>query len=304
MQKKNKVKQNGTTVIIPPDKRKSKKSTAAPRKGSVAVQLYTDDKFHIAVRQVDVVGKQILGSRKSQQDMFAVSGNVVSLATEQSRAWAVVCDGMGGMASGEVASRTATDVVSQILQSALQEDSVFDLLYQAIAIANETVKQIPTKNNELTGTTLVCSVINNDVLYYASVGDSRIYVCRENELLQITRDHNYMLELQEMVDRGEMLYEEALADPQKDALISYIGIEELKIIDINQKAIRLQDNDIVLLCSDGLTKILNDDEILAIIKDNRDNVEAIVDSLLLEVQIGQPRNLDNTTIAVMKYKNN
>ena len=304
----NKIKSDENTKMILPEKRRKKSKSSHSnniKKGNfVHVQQYDDSQFHIAIRQIDVVAKQILGSRKSQQDMYAVSNSVVDLESEDSIAWAVVCDGMGGMASGELASQMTSEVMSQVLKNVLPTDSIQDVLTQAVNIANEEVKKISLQQSVLTGTTLVCVVIKNDEMYYSSVGDSRIYIFRNNEFLQITRDHNYMLELMEMVKVGEITVEDAAEDPQKEALISFIGIDPLKLVDINEKPLVLQNNDIILLCSDGLTKILNDDEICEIIKENINTPSEIVDVLLREVQMGQLKNLDNTTIAVMKYYKN
>lgn len=282
----------------------SKKSKNALKRNRITVHAYDAGAFNIKLCATDVVAKQILGTRKTQQDAFAISECTCTSASEFNRAWAVVCDGMGGMTGGELASQTTVGVFQQIMQNALPEDDIAQVYMQAAAIANAEVKKLSEQLDGTAGTTLVSVVVQNGMLYYVSVGDSRIYISRANEIVQVTRDHNYYLELCEKVAAGELTMQEADNDPQKEALISFIGIEELKLVDVNAKPVALQSDDIVLLCSDGLTKVLHDDEIQEIIQQCARRPEKIVDSLLQEVQMGMSRSLDNTTIAVVKFTEN
>ncbi len=272
-------------------------------KEHVHIREYHELEFHIPVNCIEIYGAQILGSRDTQQDAFSVSGSTDVFSDETPMGWAVVCDGMGGMSSGEVASQTADAVMHQILGSTSLDSNIPELLRQAVFLANEEVKKITAGTTDVSGTTLVSVVANGNQLYYASVGDSRIYLCRGNEIAQITRDHNYALELDQKVAAGEMTMEEALVQSQREALISYVGISELELCDISEEPILLHSGDIVLLCSDGLTKVLPDEEILRLVNANRNSTKKIVDVLLQEVQMACVRKLDNTTIAVLKYQN-
>lgn len=279
-----------------------KSSGAVKRKGSVSVQLYDEGAFHIPIRRINVCAKQILGSRKTQQDSYATSHSIADVTQDKQRAWAVVCDGMGGMASGELASKTAVDIVSQVLDMATKDDDIPSVLKQTITIANEAVLSISENDGAQSGTTLVSAVAEGNMLYCASVGDSRIYICRGEEFLQITRDHNYLLELKKKVEEGIISMDEAMTDPQKDALISFIGIEELELADIIGP-IELKSGDVILLCSDGLTKAMSDNEIYYYIKNSGDACR-IVDALLEETQSRSLNGLDNTTVAVIEYVQN
>lgn len=304
MQKKVLLPSAKTETIRSTKEKKRKKIVSKKKSGDkkyVKIRLYDDHLFELQARRVSVAADQILGTRKTQQDCFDISDDAIGLSTDKTRAWAVVCDGMGGMASGELASKTTTDIMSQILKSALPGDSICDILMQGIAIANDEVKKISQDLDGTSGTTMICAVTDNNNLHYASVGDSRIYIYRNDEFLQITRDHNYFLELKEMVKNGEITYEEALLDPQKEALISFIGIDSLDVIDINREPLTLKHNDIILLCSDGLTKVLTDSEIMEIIKSGNYDLREILNTLLLTVQMGNAKSLDNTTIALMHY---
>ena len=303
MNKKEMAAPEKTVAIKAVDKKKKNifASKKEDKKNFVKINLYDDTLFQIGCRRINVSANQILGSRATQQDAFAVSESVVALSSDKASAWALVCDGMGGMASGELASGTTCDIMKQILTTTLLDDSIPEVLQQGVRFANADVKKLSENLDGTAGTTLVCTVIDGNKLYYIAVGDSRIYICRNNEFVQVNRDHNYYLELTEMVKKGEITQEEAQADPQKEALISFVGIDNLEIIDFNKEPLMLQNGDIILLCSDGLTKVLTDDEIKEFIKSANGDIDEIIGSLLVEVQAGNARNLDNTTIAVMQY---
>lgn len=89
------------------------------------------------------------------------------------------------------------------------------------------ISQFPKEAGKGSGTTLVAVIAENNRLYWASVGDSRIYILRGRDMIQVTRDHNYMLRLQQMVDNGQMTLQEAQAKKQKEALISFWELEML-----------------------------------------------------------------------------
>ena len=143
----NKIKFDEQTQMIDDGEQSSKSASGKSPKNYIDVKLYNDSDFHIAIRQVNISASQILGSRKNQQDMYAVSGDAVDLATDNSYAWAVVCDGMGGMSSGEVASQTATEVMKQILESGLGDSKLDELLYQGAKFANNEVKKISANDD-------------------------------------------------------------------------------------------------------------------------------------------------------------
>ena len=103
------------------------------------------------------------------------------------------------------------------------------------------------------GTTVVAVVIENNKMYFLSVGDSKIYILRDNEILAVNREHNYRLSLDEKLKKGQITKEQYIAEEdQAEALISYLGMGNVSLMDINNEPFILQENDIVLLCSDGL----------------------------------------------------
>ena len=175
----------------------------------------------------------------------------------------VVCDGMGGMAAGEVASATAVkELVEQFAQSAGTDASTEDRLYRAIVQANQQVHQMAQSNEELRGmgTTLVSACIDGRRLLIGNVGDSRAYFMRGGVCAQITNDHSF---LAEQVRKGAMNLEEAKASPLQSVITRAIGTAESVEPDIFKGD--LEAGDIVLLTSDGLTRYADAKTIAALI---------------------------------------
>ncbi len=164
----------------------------------------------------------------------------------------VVCDGMGGMAAGEVASATAVkEIVEKFSEIDGTEASMEDRLYRAILYANQQVYQLSQGREELRGmgTTLVSACIDGRRLLIGNVGDSRAYFLRGGVCAQITHDHSF---LAEQVRSGSMNLEEAQASPLQSVITRAIGTGESVEPDIFTGD--LEPGDIVLLTSDGLTR--------------------------------------------------
>jgi protein phosphatase len=175
----------------------------------------------------------------------------------------VVCDGMGGMAAGEVASATAVkELVEHFAQSAASDAGTEERLYRAIVHANHQVHQLAQSNEELRGmgTTLVSVCIEGRRLLIGNVGDSRAYFMRGGVCAQITNDHSF---LTEQVRKGIMTPEEAKASPLQSVITRAIGTAETVQPDIFTGD--LEAGDIVLLTSDGLTRYADAKAIAALI---------------------------------------
>lgn len=119
---------------------------------------------------------------------------------------------------------------------------------------------------------------------------------------QITRDHNYWLRLQEMVAQGKMTQEEAMGKRQKEALISFLGIGNVSLMDISTEPIPMQYGDIVMLCSDGITKTLPDHQIKSIILDDKNPIEQKAVQLVEAAIHGNTHSQDNTSVAILQYR--
>lgn len=144
-------------------------------------------------------------------------------------------------------------------------------------------------------------------LYWLSVGDSRIYIIRDQEMSQVNREHNYRLTLQESLKSGLITreqYEEEEKKSQADALISYLGISRLNLMDINRAPLKMMDGDIVLLCSDGLFKTLNDSQIMALVRDNDIDMDIAADRLCQMALSRRRGGQDNTSVLLLQYHKN
>ncbi len=194
--------------------------------------------------------------------------------------FAVVCDGMGGPNAGEVASDIAIKNISERFaagwRKGMSVDSVKNLLLTSISAANICVYDEAKTDDDLIGmgTTAVAAVYNGNTLITAHVGDSRAYFCN-NELIQITKDHSLV---QEMIDSGNLTSEEAKLYPYKNVITRAVGIEESIDIEFNVRL--LENNDKVLLCSDGLTNFVENEAILNILKgeDTENCAKCLIDT--------------------------
>jgi protein phosphatase len=243
------------------------------------------------------------GNRAYQQDAVFVSGSKILSANKHTRVLAVVCDGMGGMADGGRAAQTGIRMMTQDFSRIEKEPEVNipSFLEQEVRRIDQTIAQFPEENGHGSGSTIVAVIAEDTHLYWVSVGDSRIYILRGNEMKQITRDHNYLLRLKEMVANGEMSFEEAKLQPQKEALISFLGIGGLELIDINSQPFEMAPGDIVLLCSDGITKTLDDRHIQEIVNSPTSSMEKKAETLVLAAVRNNTRSQDNTSAAILQY---
>ncbi len=175
----------------------------------------------------------------------------------------VVCDGMGGAKAGNVASSLAVDVFSQEVSSSYTSDinpeKQAELLKKALKLANFTVYDQSCQFEEFTGmgTTLVAAVVSHKGATLINVGDSRAYRIDEAGITQLTRDHSLV---QLMVDRGELTPEQARTYPGKNYITRAVGTEASTEGDTFR--VSMERGNFLLLCSDGLTNLLDDQEIL------------------------------------------
>jgi protein phosphatase len=202
--------------------------------------------------------------RESNQDAYAVG----ELPGEV--AWAVVCDGMGGAAGGNIASALAVKVISDKITSCynqkMRDSSIFNLLDSAITAANIEVYDMADSQRDLKGmgTTVVCAIVRQDTVYIAHAGDSRAYIAGEDEIKQITTDHSMV---QDLLNKGKITAEEAEHHPNKNIITRAVGVD--KRIKIDSDQFDLEDNQTLILCTDGLSNYVSTDELLDDIKDGQ-----------------------------------
>ena len=191
----------------------------------------------------------------------------------------IVADGMGGENAGEVASALAVASATVYIEENYDKNGDVPLLLrQALMNANKAVFETARadKSYKNMGTTMVCAIIKNDVVYIANVGDSRCYIVKENNLQQISIDHSFV---QEMIDKGLLSVDEAENHPNKNLITRAIGVEKFVNVDVFSKP--WEKGDKLLLASDGLTGMIKSEKISAIINsmpDVSEAVKALVDS--------------------------
>lgn len=236
--------------------------------------------------RTSVAGQTDVGRvREANEDAFFVGESIVAVA-----------DGMGGHLAGEVASATALEPVRE-LDGRVFEDgpSAIDALRDAVVEANATVSQMahdePTYRGM--GTTLTVALLEGRRLHLAHVGDSRAYLLRGDRFSQLTDDHTLV---QHLVDEGQITREEAASHPQRSIITRAIGVSE--DIDVDALSVELDPGDQLLLCSDGLTGVLEDDQIAAMLAE-RDDLDATLDRLIAAANDGG--GPDNITAVLLRY---
>lgn len=244
----------------------------------------------------------VIGRRQYQQDALAVSDLSYAETLKSARFMAILCDGMGGMNGGEKASALC---IEKMLEAYSKNTVPYDKFYREniIEIDRQVADLKDDDGNYLGGgSTLISVVLDGNKLYWGSVGDSHIYIIRNSEMVLVNTEHNYMQELLEQVKRGEITMEQANADKSKDALISYMGMGAVTLMDINERPFELQEGDFVVLCSDGLYRSVSDKEIFDIIKGNSFDMQVAAERLTSTALLKNYAYQDNTSVIVIKYQ--
>lgn len=172
----------------------------------------------------------------------------------------LVADGMGGPSAGDVASQLAIEAVSSyIKQHDMADVDASDILLAAIQYANQEIYRQSQDHPEYEGmgTTVVCAIASGQNVLFAHVGDSRGYHYSRPELRQVTRDHSLVAEL---VRRGQLTADEAKTHPQRNIVTKSLGTEPNSVPDVD--TVTWQSGDAILLCSDGLTNLVLDSELV------------------------------------------
>lgn len=222
-------------------------------------------------------GKSVTGlKRKNNED-------AIYIATEESslKNLYIVADGMGGHNAGEVASNGTIEAFQEYAQSHIDsmqnENEILDILVEAVQYCNSVIyhKSIESEKLSEMGTTLIIAVILNNKLYVTHVGDSRLYLYRQGEIRQLTNDHSYVMEL---VRLGKITREEAAVHPNRNVITRAVGTHQT--IEIDTIIEPLLEGDKILICSDGLSTMVDDWEIEEVLKKEltgEEKVQALID---------------------------
>jgi len=243
--------------------------------------------------RIEVACKSDIGTREEQQDAYYADFS-------DNKAFAVVCDGMGGTEGGSAASNAAVKKAKELIASKKSSEAYQNFFFRAIDILDEEIVKLQ-KNESIreAGTTIVAVAIENENLYWLSVGDSRAYIIRGNEIVRVTRDHNYALSLEQLTIEEAETVRKNEKKHRPDALISFIGIGGVRIYDINSKAFTLIAGDMILLTTDGLTNSLSDNDILNTLLTSPDITNGLDALLQLAAQKANGVQ-DNTTCVLIK----
>ncbi|MBR5777016.1 MAG: Stp1/IreP family PP2C-type Ser/Thr phosphatase [Bacteroidales bacterium] len=210
----------------------------------------------------------------------------------------VVCDGMGGHVGGAVASHLAVDTIRQFLKDKYFEDPRRAII-EACDAANAAILNRTLQQPELTGmgSTCVMLIVRNGKVYMGSVGDSRIYLIRSKRITQLTKDQSYV---QILIDEGLITKEQAEHHPRKNEITNALGIPSMKPATVLEKPIEPEAGDSFLLCSDGLSGMLSDSEIMKVVS----NQSSMTQEKRVNELIQRARNnggLDNITCLIVEF---
>lgn len=213
----------------------------------------------------------------------------------------MVADGVGGAASGEIASSLATQVAFDSLRERWERGAlkgaviIADSLQQAVLAANQAIhtESRANRSHHGMGTTATLALVVGGMVYFAQVGDSRAYIVRRGVAQQMTKDQSLV---QRMVDAGKLTPEQAERSEHRNIILQALGPEVNVVPEFTRD--RLQNNDVIVLCSDGLSNQMTSQEISAAVTQH-DDLEALCDALIERaLETGAP---DNVTVVVGRY---
>lgn len=247
---------------------------------------YADYSYCHVVGQTDVGRK-----RKANEDNgghFITINGLVS----------VVCDGMGGHVGGAVASQIAIETIREFLECQYYDDPR-EAIGLAIQAANETIIKRAQMQPDLAGmgSTCVLLLVRDGKVYIGHVGDSRIYLIREKNIIQLTKDHSFV---QSLVDMGHITKEEAEHHPRKNEITNALGITQMTPATVRPDPIEPQAGDCFLLCSDGLSGMVNDKAIERIVSKQREYTSQQRADILVQTANANG-GVDNITVELVEF---
>ncbi len=217
--------------------------------------------------------------RQRNEDRFYAQGPLL-----------IVADGMGGYTGGEYASTMVVDTIAEVVNDATEMST--EVLENAILQANRMVYEKSQSYKELEGmgTTAVVAYVQEDTLYWAHVGDSRLYIYGSEGLLRMTKDHSMV---QQLVEAGTITEEEVIHHPKRNMLTRAIGVYET--VEVDTGVVEVHQNDRILLCSDGLSGYIEESKIELVLSEENNESRALEDLVHLVYDAGAR---DNVTIVL------
>ena len=207
---------------------------------------------------------------------------------------AILCDGLGGNKAGEVASQLTIDTVRNVF-SDMDDADILGKIKFAIIESNKIIINNSKSDSDLKGmaTTAEVLFLKDDNAYWGHIGDSRIYQLKNKNLKQLTKDHSLV---QKLVDEGYLTMKEAESHPNKNIIMRALGDSETIEVDLSKQKINPGDNIKFFICTDGVTAVLNDDELQNILLENNLDVISSTLTSLIEER-GAPDNFSYIIIS-------
>ncbi|MBM7555622.1 PP2C family protein-serine/threonine phosphatase [Halanaerobacter jeridensis] len=252
-----------------------------------ALEYYSKDNRELPA--LSIANAQNIGTRKRQEDSFAT-------IKDEDQVLAVVADGMGGFHSGKEASELVTKNFMEQFCRTYDINSVSQFLVNTVEDSNQKLQQ--RMEIEKIGTTLIAVLLKKDLLYWIAVGDSHLYLYRNQQLKQLNTDHIFAKKLQNSYQAGEISRYKMLNHPQRERLTSYLGQENLAEIDYSIDPIELQRGDRLVLCTDGVYDSISELELSQLLKQQKED-QIVAEEIIAKVMSkGQPKQ-DNATVVVL-----
>lgn len=249
--------------------------------------------FNLTIAQQTDIGR----TRQSNEDSMLSYVPEDSQILARKGALFVVSDGLGGHTSGEIASALAAQVIRDQYYQDADEDRAASL-QRAIKQANRAIVERAAQNEAWSGmgTTVVAAVLCDDTVYAANVGDSRVYIVRGDTIRQITEDHSWVAQ---QIRAGQMTPEEARDHPKRNVIYRCLG--EDKDVEVDLFTEQVQDGDLLVLCTDGLSGQVNDTELLAMVRQYQPQ-ESVQRLIARANENGGPDNITAIVIQVAPEK--
>ncbi len=250
----------------------------------------------------DVAAAIDKGRRDYQEDAVAID-----FPEEEGTGFVVLADGMGGHKAGDIASRIAVMKVSDTIKerldtSDLPDDVIPEVLRAATLSANQSIASYVSRNSDVAGmgTTLVAPILSGNQLHWISVGDSPLFLFQDGKLHQVNEDHSLAPQIDLMVQSGMLDAEAARHHPDRNCLTSVLMGDDIPKIDYGKPPVSLTKGDIVVVSSDGL-QFLTNNQISGILSTHQDaDSETIADALMDAIRELDDPDQDNVSLAVIK----
>ncbi len=246
---------------------------------------------------------QGVGKRERQEDSFYLSDYTDKETVEKKGVLAVVADGMGGLANGNLISNQIVVTAKECFENACyhendnKQDEV-DFLLSMLHRIDEKTKYLQEELNETEcGSTLTVVLVHGNKLFFLSVGDSHIYLLRDNKLFLLNSEHNQNSRLMDKVAEGVISVEQYRDIMGKSAITSFIGIEELELYDVSYRPLELKKDDYILLMSDGVFGTLSDRQLLELKQEDAADYAA---AIAQAVECSARPKQDNYTAIILK----